>query len=659
MIKGALAGTKTELGRLWEEAMNSKPNLGYGFYKVAAVTFPIVLGDVFENARRICDYIKKAEKEHVQLLVFPELSLTGYTCGDMFLRKELSEQTEYALRDIKTATSGNRVLVCVGMPVEDHGKLFNCAVYIQSGEIKGVVPKTYIPNYGEFYEKRWFVSATCRTSNTICLLGDTVPFSEKLLLRGESDVVIATEICEDLWVDSPPSGLLSRAGATIIVNPSASNDLIGKRKYRRDLVKMQSGRCRAGYVYASSGAGESSTDLVFSGHCIIAENGKILAETTDIMQDEAMIVNVIDIEKCVNDRRKYNSDVWVNVPDIVSNRIFVSGFPYDLPDKVEPYPFVPKNKEERKQRCAEILNLQAKGLIQRIKATGLDNAVIGISGGLDSTLALLVTCIAFDALGISREHIYTFTMPGFGTTNKTKGLAEELMEHLGTTYASIDIKAACTQHLKDIGHPLNVYDITYENVQARERTQILFDKANMLNALVIGTGDLSELALGWCTYNGDHMSNYAVNVGVPKTLVKYLVDTYADIYAEDNGTRSTKGILKDIVDLPISPELLPTDKKGNMVQKTEESIGKYDLHDFFLYHYLRNGFGKEKILALAKIAFPKVTEEEISKTLDIFYHRFRTQQFKRSCIPDGPKVGSVSLSPRGDLRLPSDLMKMY
>ena len=639
--------------------MNSKPNLGYGFYKVAAVTFPIVLGDVFENAKRICDYIKKAEKEHVQLLVFPELSLTGYTCGDMFLRKELSEQTEYALRDIKTATSGNRVLVCVGMPVEDHGKLFNCAVYIQSGEIKGVVPKTYIPNYGEFYEKRWFVSATCRTSNTICLLGDTVPFSEKLLLKGESDVVIATEICEDLWVDSPPSGLLSRAGATIIVNPSASNDLIGKRKYRRDLVKMQSGRCRAGYVYASSGAGESSTDLVFSGHCIIAENGKILAETTDIMQDEAMIVNVIDIEKCVNDRRKYNSDVWVNVPDIVSNRIFVSGFPYDLPDKVEPYPFVPKNKEERKQRCAEILKLQAKGLIQRIKATGLDNAVIGISGGLDSTLALLVTCIAFDALGISRKHIYTFTMPGFGTTNKTKGLAEELMEHLGTTYASIDIKAACTQHLKDIGHPLNVYDITYENVQARERTQILFDKANMLNALVIGTGDLSELALGWCTYNGDHMSNYAVNVAVPKTLVKYLVDTYADIYAEDNGTRSTKGVLKDIVDLPISPELLPTDKKGNMVQKTEESIGKYDLHDFFLYHYLRNGFGKEKILALAKIAFPKVTDEEIIKTLDIFYHRFRTQQFKRSCIPDGPKVGSVSLSPRGDLRLPSDLMKMY
>lgn len=639
--------------------MNSKPNLGYGFYKVAAVTFPIVLGDVFENAKRICDYIKKAEKEHVQLLVFPELSLTGYTCGDMFLRKELSEQTEYALRDIKTATNGNNILVCVGMPIEDHGKLFNCAVYIQSGHIKGIVPKTYIPNYGEFYEKRWFVSSTCRTSDFLFLLGDKVPFSEKLLLDGGSDVIIGTEICEDLWVDSPPSGLLSRAGATIIVNPSASNDLIGKREYRRNLVKMQSGRCRAGYIYASSGAGESSTDLVFSGHCMIAENGRLLAESTDIMQDDIMVISVIDIEKCVNDRRKFNSDVWGEVPDIVWEKVFVSGFPYALPEKVDPYPFVPGDPKERKNRCMEILNLQAKGLIQRLRATGIEKVVVGISGGLDSTLALLVCCIAFDQLGLPRKNIHTITMPGFGTTNKTKGLAEELMEHLGTTYASIDIKAACTQHLKDIGHPLNVYDITYENVQARERTQILFDKANMLNALVIGTGDLSELALGWCTYNGDHMSNYAVNVGVPKTLVKYLVDTYADIYAEDNGTRSTKGVLKDIVDLPISPELLPTDKKGNMVQKTEESIGKYDLHDFFLYHYLRNGFGKEKILALAKIAFPKVTDEEIIKTLDIFYHRFRTQQFKRSCIPDGPKVGSVSLSPRGDLRLPSDLMKMY
>lgn len=639
--------------------MNSRPNLGYGFYKVAAASFPITLGDVFANAKKICEYIEKAVSEKVQLLVFPELSLTGYTCGDMFLRKELSEQAEYALRDIKEATNGNNILVCVGMPIEDHGKLFNCAVYLQSGHIKGIVPKTYIPNYGEFYEKRWFVSSTCRTSDFLFLLGDKVPFSERLLLNGGSDVIIATEICEDLWVDSPPSGLLSRAGATIIVNPSASNDLIGKREYRKNLVKMQSGRCRAGYIYASSGAGESSTDLVFSGHCMIAENGKMLAESTDIMQDDIMIISVIDIEKCVNDRRKFNSDVWGSVPDIVWAQVFVSGFPYALPEKVDPYPFVPGNPEERKNRCKEILSLQAKGLIQRLRATGIEKVVIGISGGLDSTLALLVCCIAFDKMGLPRENIYTITMPGFGTSAKTKGLADELITHLGTTYKVIDITTACTQHLEDIGHPFNIYDVTYENVQARERTQILFDYANMVNGLVIGTGDLSELALGWCTYNGDHMSNYAVNVGVPKTLVKYLVDAYADIYAEDNGTRSTKGILKEIVDLPISPELLPTDKNGEMVQKTEESIGKYDLHDFFLYHYLRNGFGKEKILALTKIAFPKVTEEEISKTLDIFYHRFRTQQFKRSCIPDGPKVGSVALSPRGDLRLPSDLMKMY
>lgn len=646
--------------------MENKPNLGYGYYKVGAVSLPIKLGDAFANAKTICKYIDLAVKERIQLLVFPELCLTGYTCGDMFLRKDFYEQVEYALRDIKVATNGNTVLVCVGMPIEDHGKLFNCAVYLQSGDIKGVVPKTYIPNYGEFYEKRWFVSSTCRTSDRIRLLGNVVPFSEKLILRGENDVAIATEICEDLWVDSPPSGLLSRAGATIIVNPSASNELISKREYRENLVKMQSGRCRAGYVYASSGVGESSTDLVFSGQCIIAENGKILEKNTMIIDREEvnhpfknMIVSLIDIEKCVNDRRKYNSDVWVKVPDIVENNIFVSAFPYELPDEVDAFPFVPKDVNKCSERCREILSLQARGLMQRLESTGIENVVIGISGGLDSTLALLVCCHAFGFFGLPRKNIHAITMPGFGTTNKTKTLADELMNHLGVSYESIDIRDACTQHLKDIGHSLNEYDVVYENVQARERTQILFDKANMLNALVIGTGDLSELALGWCTYNGDHMSNYAVNIGVPKTLVKYLVDTYANIYAENNGTRSTKGVLEDILNLPISPELLPTDKDGNMVQKTEESIGSYALHDFFLYHFLRNGFGKEKILALAKIAFPDKSVEEISKTLDIFYHRFRTQQFKRSCIPDGPKIGSVSLSPRGDLRMPSDLMKMY
>lgn len=627
----------------------------YGYYRVASSAFEIALGDVETNVSRILDIIERAEKEDVQLIVFPELSLTGYTCGDLFLRNSFYKECERGLERLLRETRDKDLLVCVGMPIEGQGKLFNGAVYIQRGSIKGIVPKTYIPNYNEFYEKRWFVSSECRTSDELEILGERVAFTEKLLLVGDKNVVIGTEICEDLWVDAPPSGLLSRAGATIIVNPSASNELIGKKKYRRDLVKMQSGRCRSGYVYASSGLGESTTDLVFSGHCMIAENGRILEEGTD-----EYIVGVIDIERCINDRRKFNSDVWSKVPNIVERKIEVKSKEVVLPKEVDAYPFVPRDNEELRERCEEVLTLQAKGLMQRLKATNINKVVLGVSGGLDSTLALLVCCLAFDKLGLSRENIYTITMPGFGTTKKTKTLADELMEKLGTTSKVIDIKASCEQHMKDIGHELDVYDITYENVQARERTQILFDYANMVDGLVIGTGDLSELALGWCTYNGDHMSNYAVNIGVPKTLVKYLVNAYAEVYAEDKGTRSTKGVLKDIVDLPISPELLPTDKEGNMVQKTEESIGKYDLHDFFLYNYLRNGYSKEKIRELCKIGFKgKVTEEEIETTLDTFYKRFRTQQFKRSCIPDGVKIGSVSLSPRGDLRMPSDIAKIY
>lgn len=625
---------------------NSDPT--YGYYKVAAASFPVVLGDPEANAKEMVKIIEKAAEQDVQLLVFPELSLTGYTCGDMFLHKELYTNAEYALRTIKSATSGNRLLVCVGMPIEEHGKLFNCAVYIQSNQIKGIVPKTYIPNYGEFYEKRWFVSSSCRTSDTIRILGNTVPFSENLILHGDNDVLIGTEICEDLWVDSPPSGLLSRAGATVIVNPSASNDLIGKREYRRSLVKMQSGRCRSGYVYASAGEGESSTDLVFSGHCIIAENGRLIAEGQD-----KMVIGLIDIERCINDRRRYNSDVWEQTPDIVESAIFVSSFPVVLPETVDPYPFVPKKADELTDRCDEIMSLQVKGLVQRLKATGIENVVLGISGGLDSTLALLVCLKAFDTIGITRKNIHCITMPGFGTSSKTKDISTSLMEAAGVSSKTIDITNACTVHLNDLGHPLDVYDIAYENVQARERTQILFDYANMVNGLVIGTGDMSELALGWCTYNGDHMSNYGVNVGVPKTLVRYLVANAGKAF-----TPELHEILLKVCDLPISPELLPTDENGNIAQKTEESIGKYDLHDFFLYHYVRDGFGYDKIFMLAKIAYPQIDEKEIKSTLDIFFKRFRTQQFKRSCIPDGVKVGTVSLSPRGDLRLPSDLAKL-
>ena len=628
--------------------MSEKKTGGYGFYKVAACTFPISIGDVKANIDKICEIVTDLDKKGVQLAVFPELCITGYTCGDMFLRKELTTQAEYALRDLLATTSRTRILVCVGMPIEEHGKLFNCAVYIQAGQIKGVVPKTYIPNYGEYYEKRWFVSSTCRTSETVNLCGYIVPFSENLLLNGEDDIIIATEICEDLWTDSPPSGLLSRAGATVIVNPSASNDIIGKTSYRRNLVKMQSGRCRSGYVYASCGEGESTTDLVFSGHCIIADNGHIINEDKD-----NIVIGVIDIERCVNDRRKYNSDVWGKAPEVVEVPVFTSAYPVILPDKVNPYPFVPSNVDDRSNRCMEILNLQVKGLSQRLKVTGL-KPVIGVSGGLDSTLALLVCCIAMDRLNLSREDIIAVTMPCFGTSDKTLNLAKNLCEALNVNLTTIDISKSVKQHLKDFGHELDNYDISYENAQARERTQVLFDLANMSNGLVVGTGDMSELALGWCTYNGDHMSNYAVNCGIPKTLVKFIVRTYASECSND-GLRK---VLFDICDLPYSPELVPQDDKNNM-QSTEGSIGKYDLHDFFLYHFLRNGFSRDKILVLAEIAFNHISRHEIVNTLDVFYKRFRTQQFKRSCMPDGVKVGTVALSPRGDLRMPSDMSNLY
>lgn len=626
--------------------------MNYGYIKVAAAQFVTAVGNTKANAEEIVKYVKRAANEQVELIVFPELSVTGYTCADMFSNRKLLEMAKEALAYIAEETANDNILICVGMPIEDHSRLFNCAVYIQNGIIVGAVPKTYIPNYGEFYEKRWFVSSECRVADTIELCGYEVPFDENLILRGQGDYLIGTEICEDLWVDNPPSGMLSRAGATIIVNPSASNDTIAKREYRRNLVAMQSARCRCGYVYASCGAGESSTDLVFSGHNMIADNGKMVAETTDYMAVESLITGLIDVERCVHDRRKYNSDAMY----ATAREIKIKGpFNFDaVPSWVNPYPFVPSDDDDLNARCQEILSLQARGLIQRLRAIHCDKVVVGISGGLDSTLALLVCCKAYDALGLDRKGIYAITMPGFGTSRQTKGIADRLMEQLRVTYQTIDIKDACIQHLTDIGHPQDQYDVTYENTQARERTQILFDFANKIGGIVIGTGDMSELALGWCTYNGDHMSNYAVNSGVPKTLVKYLVRTYA-IGADEE----LKKTLMEVFDLPISPELLPTDADGAIAQKTEESIGKYDLHDFFMYHYMRNGFSREKIQRLCEIAYPGVDKGEISKTLDTFFYRFRTQQFKRSCLPDGVKIGSVAISPRGDLRLPSDMSEIY
>lgn len=647
-----------------------------GFYRVAASSPEIYLGDCVNNADNIIHIAESLAKKDVQLVVFPELCITGYSCADMFLRKELLAQAQQELDRIKTALQDLSILVCVGLPIEDEaGRLFNCAAYVHSGEIVGIVPKTYIPNYGEFYEKRWFTSADKRLSDEITLNyvanRPTVPFSPNIIIKDLRGAIVGTEICEDLWVSAPPSGELCKAGANIIINPSASNDVIGKREYRRSLVAMQSGRCRAGYVYASSGAGESSTDLVFSGHCIIADNGRIAGETSDyskrmnkkVSEDDVMssgfVISEIDIDRCMNDRHRYNSDSWADMPDVI--KVILNGEnrmkDYQIwPKKVNPYPFVPSDKNNRKNRCMEILSLQAKGLEQRLISTGIKNVVLGISGGLDSTLALLVCCDAFEALGIPKRNIYGITMPGFGTTSTTKTIADRLMEEFGVTAVEVNIEAACRQHMKDIGHPDDVFDVTYENIQARERTQVLFDYANMVDGLVIGTGDMSELALGWCTYNGDHMSNYAVNCSVPKTLVKYIVQAYA---SECSSTDEMKNVLCEIADLPISPELLPPDKDGNIAQKTEESIGKYDLHDFFLYHFLRNGESRDRILKLAEIAFANVSKGEIEKTLETFFTRFRQQQFKRSCIPDGPKVGTVSLSPRGDLRMPSDMVELY
>lgn len=630
--------------------------MGYGFYKVAAAPMNISLGNALANAETIIKHVKTAVENKVELIVFPELSITGYTCGDVFSRDAIFRQAEEALSVILSATENDNILICVGMPVMDHARAFNCAVYIQLGQIIGVAPKTYIPNYSEFYEKRWFVSATCRLSDTITLCGEIVPFSENLLLKGKDGLLIGTEICEDLWVDAPPSGLLSRAGATVIVNPSASNDIIGKRAYRRDLVSMQSARCHCGYVYTSCGNGESTTDLVWSGHCIIADNGHIFAEskpdtiTTPDTDNSELVIGLIDIDRLIHDKRQGNSSVWEYSHDCIETPIVGPVYSDTLPSYVDPYPFVPHDEGSLNERCNDILLLQAKGLMQRLKAINCKDVVIGISGGLDSTLALLVCCIAFDKLGISRAGIHAITMPGFGTSVRTHTIADKLMEQLKVTYKTIDIKEASDKHLADLGHANDLYDITYENTQARERTQILFDYANMVGGIVIGTGDMSELALGWCTYNGDHMSNYAVNVGVPKTLVKYLVRTYAI-----NADADLRQTLMEVFDLPISPELLPTTEDGEIAQKTEESIGKYDIHDFYLYHFLRNGESKDKMFALSKIAYPQVSEEELLKTLNTFFSRFRTQQFKRSCLPDGVKIGTVAISPRGDLRLPSDL----
>ena len=631
--------------------------MNYGFVKVAAAVPHVQVADCFYNIQQMEGLMRQASDKGVQIIAFPEMSVTAYTCLDLFAQQTLLKNAEQALLKLVSDTADLNILTIAGAPLVTENRLINAAIAFQAGKILGVAPRTYIPDYKEFQEQRWFTSATELRDKTVSIGDRTYPLGSHLLFTA-GQVKVGIEICEDLWVPVPPSSLLAMEGANILVNISASNELIGKHHYLRSLICQQSARCMAGYVYASAGFGESSTDLVFAGNGIIAENGTLLEESPRFTMQEQLVISEIDIENLQNDRQVNTSfmhgtstllaDETITIPFVLSEN---SGQPV-LTRSVDPHPFTPSG-DALKERCEEIFQIQVAGLAKRIVHTHSRTAVVGISGGLDSTLALLVTVMTFDALNIPRNQILGITMPGFGTTDRTYTNACDLIRSLGITLKEISIKDACLQHFKDISHNPSVHDVTYENSQARERTQILMDVANQENGMVIGTGDLSELALGWATYNGDHMSMYGVNGSIPKTLVRYLVEWVAHNRV-DEASRAT---LLDIVDTPISPELIPADENGNIKQKTEDLVGPYELHDFFLYHFLRFGSSPAKIYFLAQQAFGgSYDKETIRKWLHTFFRRFFQQQFKRSCLPDGPKVGSVSLSPRGDWRMPSDAM---
>ena len=628
--------------------------MNYGFVKVAAAVPLVQVADCFYNIEKIEGLMRQASEKGVQIIAFPELSVTGYTCLDLFAQQTLLDGAEEALLQLVSNTADLDILTIVGVPLRTENRLINAAVVFQKGAIRGVVPKTYLPNYKEFQEQRWFTSATELRESTISIGEEEYPMGSHLLFRS-GRLTAGIEICEDLWVPVPPSSLLAMEGANIIFNLSASNELIGKHAYLRSLICQQSARCMTGYVYASSGFGESSTDLVFAGNGIIAENGNLLAESPRFTMEEQLVISEIDIETLQNDRQ-VNTSFMYGTSGLPKEKAQVVDFQVRIPDgfsltrPVDPHPFTPSG-EALKERCEEIFHIQVAGLAKRLVHAHAQTAVVGISGGLDSTLALLVTVMTFDVLKMPRGQIIGITMPGFGTTDRTYTNACDLIRSLGVTLKEIPIKEACLQHFRDIDHDPSVHDVTYENSQARERTQLLMDVANQKNGLVIGTGDLSELALGWATYNGDHMSMYGVNGSIPKTLVKYLVEWVAN-HKVDDASRLT---LLDIVDTPISPELIPADENGNIKQKTEDLVGPYELHDFFLYHFLRFGSHPSKVYFLAQKAFAGIYDNAtVKKWLYTFFRRFFQQQFKRSCLPDGPKVGSVSLSPRGDWRMPSD-----
>ena len=630
-----------------------------GLVRVGAAVPSLALGNVKENMKRHLAMMREAKEKHVSIVTFPELSLTGYTCGDLFFQRRLLDDVTDALLALKDEMPEG-ILAVVGAPLEIEGALYNCAVVLHKGEIISAVPKTFLPNNGEFYEKRWFQSGDARRDASVAIPKLKTDVCRQAIFETEDGVCFGIELCEDLWAPLPPSTMLSVEGAEIILNLSASNELLSKREYRQQLISQQSARCQCGYVYVSAGMGESSSDLVFSGHSVIASCGTVIRESEGYLADNYLMTADIDIDRIRADRMKQSSfadcaaqvrAMWKQAPNIL--RTMENAL---LPDDVTPdyhvskHPFIPSDKASRQLRCAQILAMQATALARRLSVTG-GKVVVGISGGLDSTLALLAACKAVDMLHLPRTNILGITMPCFGTTDRTYHNALDLMTSLGVSQREIPIHNAVRQHFADIGHDESDHSVTYENCQARERTQVLMDVASKIGAIVLGTGDLSEIALGWCTYNADHMSMYGVNSGVPKTLVRWVIQTAA----ENEAFSSSRECLQSILDTPISPELLPPDEKGNILQQTEDVVGPYALHDFFLYYAIRFGYPPKKVFELCCIAFQDdFSCETILKWLKNFYRRFWTQQFKRNCMPDGVKIGSIALSPRGDWRMPSD-----
>lgn len=622
----------------------------HGFLRIAAATPAIRVADVDHNLQQILALSRQAAGEDAALVVFPELCLSGYTCADLFFQKRLTDAVDKAIGELAEQTQSLKTVVVVGAPIYRQDRLYNCAVVIQGGQVRGVVPKSFLPNYKEFYEQRWFSSGADASCEVIFVAGQDVPFGTDIVFTGDNYFTLGVEICEDLWNVIPPSAILALGGATVIANLSASNELVGKAAYRRDLVRTQSARCVAAYAYSGAGCTESTTDLVFGGHAMIAENGTVLAENERFCRDSTLLYADVDCERLRATR--VSETVFPDNADVELRSVELAELaqPSVLKRTVAAHPFVPDNVEVRDDRCEEIFSIQSCGLAKRLEHVDARRAVIGISGGLDSTLALLVARAAFERLEQPPEKVLAVTMPGFGTSDRTFNNAVSLSRAIGAEVREIDIVPACHRHFEDIGHDPEQHDVTYENVQARERTQVLMDIANKEGGLVVGTGDLSELALGWCTYNGDHMSMYAVNASVPKTLIQYLIRWRAE-----QGTAEVRDLLLDILDTPITPELLPTSADGEITQITEDVIGPYELHDFFLYHTVKYGAPPAKIRFLAEHAFnDKYTAKEIERWLGVFVQRFFSQQFKRSCIPDGPKVGTISLSPRGDWRMPSD-----